>query len=98
MWKIYRNTLLLLDSVKSSAGFLVNCPRFLLLRLRTVTNFNRVFSECHTEKEAFLIYLYGPIAILILSNIVFFVMTAILLYRASVDAAFAVNSAHAKQK
>ncbi|XP_057366331.1 LOW QUALITY PROTEIN: G-protein coupled receptor Mth2-like [Daphnia carinata] len=50
------------------------------------------------EKEAFLIYLYGPIAILILSNIVFFVMTAILLYRASVDAAFAVNSAHAKQK
>lgn len=43
-------------------------------------------------------YLYGPIAVLILSNIVFFVMTAVLLYRASVDAAFAVNSAHAKQK
>ncbi|XP_046644908.1 G-protein coupled receptor Mth2-like isoform X2 [Daphnia pulicaria] len=50
------------------------------------------------EKEAFLVYLYGPIAVLILSNIVFFVMTAVLLYRASVDAAFAVNSAHAKQK
>ncbi len=45
-----------------------------------------------------MVYLYGPIAVLILSNIVFFVMTAVLLYRASVDAAFAVNSAHAKQK
>lgn len=43
-------------------------------------------------------YLYGPIAALIVGNIIFFVMTAILLYRANIDAAFAVNSAHAKQK
>lgn len=51
-----------------------------------------------SDKGSFLVYLYGPIAVLILSNIVFFIMTAVLLYRASIDAAFAVNSAHAKQK
>ena len=42
-------------------------------------------------------YLYGPVAVIIFSNIVFFVLTAIQLYRASVDAAFATNN-HVKQK
>ena len=49
-------------------------------------------------RESFLAYLYGPVAVLILSNIVFFVMTIVLLYRASIDAAFAASSHHAKQK
>ena len=43
-------------------------------------------------------YLYGPVAVIIFSNIVFFVLTAIQLYRVSVDAALATNNSHAKQK
>lgn len=52
----------------------------------------------YIARESFLAYLYGPVAVLILSNIVFFVMTIVLLYRASIDAAFAASSHHAKQK
>ena len=49
------------------------------------------------DPKSLMSYLYGPVAVIILSNIVFFVLTAIQLYRASVDAAFATNN-HVKQK
>lgn len=53
---------------------------------------------CSTARESFLAYLYGPVAVLILSNIIFFVMTIVLLYRASTETAFAARSHQAKQK
>lgn len=43
-------------------------------------------------------YLYGPIGIIILSNIVLFILTAVQLYRASIDTAFATNNNRNKQK
>jgi len=57
-----------------------------------------VYSCWFGDASAQMAYLYGPIALIILSNIVFFVLTALQLYRVSVDAAFATNKAHAKQK
>ena len=51
-----------------------------------------------SSRESFLAYLYGPVAVLILSNIIFFVMTIVLLYRASTETAFAASSHQAKQK
>lgn len=52
----------------------------------------------HTARESLLAYLYGPVAVLILSNIVFFIMTAFSLYQASVDTAMAAGSHHEKQR
>ena len=43
-------------------------------------------------------YLYGPIGAIILSNIVFFVLTATKLYQASIETAFATNNNRNKQK
>ena len=49
-------------------------------------------------REALLVYLYGPVSVLILSNIIFFVLTAVLIHRASMDTAFAAGRHHAQQR
>ncbi|KAI9563478.1 hypothetical protein GHT06_010941 [Daphnia sinensis] len=49
------------------------------------------------DKAASWIYLYGPMALWILCNIAFFLMTAVILHRAKRDTAFAAKSVHAKQ-
>jgi len=56
--------------------------------------------RCWFEDKArsLMAYVYGPVAVIIVSNIVFFVLTAVQLYRASVDVAFATNNNNAKQK
>jgi G protein-coupled receptor Mth (Methuselah protein) len=43
-------------------------------------------------------YLYGPIAAILLSNIIFFVLTAVRLHRARMDTAFATKNRQNKQK
>ena len=44
------------------------------------------------------VYLYGPATVLILSNVVFFIMTILIIHRSRVDAAFTVSSQQARQK
>ena len=53
---------------------------------------------CDIDSTSMMVYLYGPIGIIILSNIIFFILTATQLYRASIDAAFATNNNRSKQK
>ena len=61
------------------------------------TNYNEI-DWYLDDARSLMAYLYGPVAVIIFSNIVFFVLTAIQLYRVSVDAALATNNSHAKQK
>merc|ERR1712136_696738 len=44
------------------------------------------------DSTSLMAYLYGPIGVIILSNIIFFILTAMQLYRASIEAAFATDN------
>ena len=49
-------------------------------------------------KESFLVYLYVPVAVLILFNLIFFCLTAILFHQTSIQAELSVGSRNDKQR
>ena len=51
-----------------------------------------------TDRMSMLAYFYGPIAVILLSNLIFFVLTAIRLHQTRLDSAFATKNQQNKQK
>ena len=50
------------------------------------------------ENASLVGYLYGPVTAMILSNVVFFGVTTVMLHRSRVDTAFVISSQQARQK